>query len=171
MGVLRTFLGQGLRSEAIHMADEQPNLMDLVAALDLPDPDAWAEFCQQSDLPVPPPLQMDRAAQLNEAYAQDQPMEHLLSRHRLLALSRAPIAQRLEVLRQMKADPELKKIPVVVLTSSREEADLVKSYELGTNAYVVKPVNFLRFMETVKELGMFWALINEAPPGTASRQP
>ena len=72
----------------------------------LPEPDAWAEFCQQADLPVPLPLQMDRAAQLNEAYAQDQPLEHLLNRHRLLALSRASVAERLDVLRQISAqDP------------------------------------------------------------------
>jgi DNA-binding response OmpR family regulator len=65
----------------------------------------------------------------------------------------------------------LKIIPVVILTSSREESDLVKGYELGTSAYVVKPVNFLQFVETVKELGLFWALINEAPPGTARKKP
>jgi CheY-like chemotaxis protein len=82
-----------------------------------------------------------------------------------------PKVDGLEVLRTMKADPDLKKIPVVVLTSSREETDLVKSYELGTSAYVVKPVNFIQFVETVKELGLFWALINEAPPGTARRKP
>src|SRR4051812_31839044 len=66
------FLQQGLRSEAIHLADEPPNLLDLVSALDLPDAQAWAELCQQFDMPAPPPLQMDRAAQLNEAYGQDQ---------------------------------------------------------------------------------------------------
>jgi CheY-like chemotaxis protein len=82
-----------------------------------------------------------------------------------------PKVDGLEVLRQIKTDPALKKIPVVILTSSREESDLVKGYELGTSAYVVKPVNFLQFVETVKELGLFWALINEAPPGTARQKP
>jgi hypothetical protein len=96
-----TFLGQGLRSEAIHLAEESPNLLDLVAALDLPDGQAWAEFCQNNGLAVPPPLQLERAAQLNEAYAQDQPLEHLLSQHRLLALSRAPVRDRLAVLRKI----------------------------------------------------------------------
>jgi len=96
-----TFLSQGLRSEAIHLAEESPHLMDLLAALDLPDPEAWAEYCQQADLPIPPPLQMERAAQLNDAYAQDQPLEHLLSQHRLLALRRAPVRQRLDVMRQI----------------------------------------------------------------------
>lgn len=75
-----------------------------------------------------------------------------------------PRVDGLEVLRQIKANPELKKIPVVMLTSSREEQDLVTSYELGANAYVVKPVNFQQFMESVKQLGCFWAVINEPPP-------
>jgi CheY-like chemotaxis protein len=75
-----------------------------------------------------------------------------------------PRVDGLEVLRQIKADPELKKIPVVMLTSSREEQDLVRSYELGVNAYVVKPVNFGQFMDSVKQLGCFWAVINEPPP-------
>ncbi len=95
------FLQQGLRSEAIHLADETPNLLDLVAQLDLPDPQAWADFCASNGLPVPPALQLERAAQLNDAYAQDQPLEHLLSRHRLLALSRAPLRQRLSVMREI----------------------------------------------------------------------
>ncbi|MGN6366658.1 MAG: hypothetical protein ACTHN5_00075, partial [Phycisphaerae bacterium] len=96
-----TFLAQGLRSEAIHLADETPNLLDLVAALDLPDPQVWQDFCQNNGLPVPPPLQLDRAAQLNDAYAQDQPLEHLLAQHRLLALARGPVRQRLALLRQI----------------------------------------------------------------------
>jgi CheY-like chemotaxis protein len=67
----------------------------------------------------------------------------------------------LEVLR---SDPALKRIPVVILTSSREEQDLITSYDLGVNAYVVKPVDFASFIDAVKELGVFWALINERPP-------
>jgi CheY-like chemotaxis protein len=70
----------------------------------------------------------------------------------------------LEVLREIRSDPALKRIPVVILTSSREEQDLITSYDLGVNAYVVKPVAFPAFIEAVKELGMFWALINERPP-------
>ena len=73
----------------------------------------------------------------------------------------------LEVLRIIKSDPALKTIPVVMLTSSREEPDLVASYALGVNAYVVKPVNFQRFVEAVKQLGSFWAMHNEPPPGAA----
>jgi CheY-like chemotaxis protein len=75
-----------------------------------------------------------------------------------------PKVDGLEVLRQMKADSELRRIPVVMLTSSREEQDLVKSYSLGVNAYVVKPVNFDQFVDSVKQLGCFWAVINEPPP-------
>lgn len=69
----------------------------------------------------------------------------------------------IEVLQAIKSSPELKKIPVVMLTSSREEPDLKKCYELGVNAYVVKPVNFKDFFEAVKQLGIFWAVINELP--------
>ena len=75
-----------------------------------------------------------------------------------------PKVDGLEVLRQMKTDPALKLIPVVMLTSSREESDLVKSYDLGTNAYVVKPVGFEQFADAVRQLGVFWAVINEPPP-------
>lgn len=70
----------------------------------------------------------------------------------------------LEVLRTIKADPTLKRLPVVVLTSSREQRDVVQSYELGVNAYVVKPVEFEQFAEAVKQLGLFWLLLNEPPP-------
>lgn len=70
----------------------------------------------------------------------------------------------LEVLEQIKADPDLRIIPVVMLTSSHEERDLIQSYRLGANAYVVKPVEFKIFTKVVKELGEFWALINVPPP-------
>jgi CheY-like chemotaxis protein len=69
-----------------------------------------------------------------------------------------------EVLRQIKADDRLKTIPVVVLTSSREEKDLIASYQLGVNAYVVKPVDFEQFVGAVKDLGLFWLVLNEPPP-------
>ena len=73
----------------------------------------------------------------------------------------------LEVLRQVKTDNSLKIIPVVVLTSSNEEKDLVSSYTLGVNAYVVKPVDFHEFVNAIKELGVFWAIINATPPASA----
>ena len=75
-----------------------------------------------------------------------------------------PKVDGLQVLRTIKNDHQLKSIPVVVLTSSREESDLVESYKLGVNAYVVKPVEFDQFVYAVSQLGVFWALINEPPP-------
>jgi len=69
-----------------------------------------------------------------------------------------------EVLRQIKCDPNLKQIPVIVMTSSREHRDLLQSYDLGANAYVVKPVNFRDFMSAMKEVGSFWGVLNEPPP-------
>src|ERR1700730_10146845 len=75
----------------------------------------------------------------------------------------------LEVLQQIKSDEKLKMIPVVVLTSSHEERDVVASYKLGVNAYVVKPVDFHEFVNAVKELGVFWAVINESPPGSVKK--
>lgn len=78
-----------------------------------------------------------------------------------------PKVDGVEVLRQVKADPELKVIPVVVMTSSREDKDLKSCYQLGVNAYVVKPVHFNEFSSAVKQVGAFWAVLNEAPPGTA----
>ena len=82
---------------------------------------------------------------------------------------RMPGMDGLEVLRQMRSDSTIKHVPVVMLTSSREEQDLVHSYELGVNAYVVKPVDFQKFVESVKQIGMFWAIVNEPPPGVAKR--
>ena len=75
----------------------------------------------------------------------------------------------LEVLEQVKSDEKLRMIPVVILTSSREEIDMVASYKLGVNAYVVKPVDFHEFVNAIKELGIFWAVINEPPPGSVKK--
>ena len=86
----------------------------------------------------------------------------------LLLDLKMPRVDGITVLRKMKSDPELKTIPVVVLTSSRESHDLKACYELGVNAYVVKPVKFGDFIEAVKQIGVFWALTNEPPPGSAS---
>jgi CheY-like chemotaxis protein len=83
-----------------------------------------------------------------------------------------PKVNGLEVLRTIKADINLRPIPVVMLTSSREERDLAESYALGANAYVVKPVEFHKFLSAVKELGTFWGVINEPPPeGSRSNHP
>jgi CheY-like chemotaxis protein len=70
----------------------------------------------------------------------------------------------LEVLERIKRDPEHRQIPVVMLTSSREEQDLVRSYNLGVNAFVVKPVEFAEFFKAIQDLGIFWAVLNEPPP-------
>jgi CheY-like chemotaxis protein len=78
-----------------------------------------------------------------------------------------PKVDGLEVLQQIKSDERLRLIPVVMLTSSHEEKDMMRSYKLGVNAYVVKPVDFHEFINAVKELGVFWAVINEPPPGPA----
>jgi CheY-like chemotaxis protein len=75
-----------------------------------------------------------------------------------------PKVDGIEVLRQVKGDPATRTIPIVVMTSSREEQDLLNSYRLGVNAYVVKPVKFQDFVEAVKQVGAFWAVLNEPPP-------
>jgi CheY-like chemotaxis protein len=80
-----------------------------------------------------------------------------------------PKVSGLEVLQQVKSNERLKMIPVVVLTSSNEEKDMMRSYSLGVNAYVVKPVDFHEFVNAVKELGVFWAVINEPPPGSVKK--
>ena len=80
-----------------------------------------------------------------------------------------PKVDGLEVLEKIKSDERLRMIPVVVLTSSREEKDMLKSYKLGVNAYVVKPVDFHEFINAVRELGVFWALINQPPPGSLKK--
>ena len=82
----------------------------------------------------------------------------------LLLDIKMPRLDGIQVLKAIRSDDKLKTLPVVMLTSSREEQDLIKSYELGVNAYVVKPVDFKEFIEAVKQLGIFWAVINEAPP-------
>ena len=87
----------------------------------------------------------------------------------LLLDLKLPKVDGLEVLQQIKSDENLRVVPVVVLTSSREEKDMVTSYKLGVNAYVVKPVDFHEFVNAIKELGMFWAIINEPPPGSAKK--
>jgi|SRR5882724_2414397 len=88
----------------------------------------------------------------------------------LLLDLKLPKVDGLEVLQQIKSDEKLRMIPVVVLTSSHEERDMVASYKLGVNAYVVKPVDFHEFVNAIKELGIFWAVINEPPPGSVRKK-
>ena len=77
-----------------------------------------------------------------------------------------PKVDGLEVLKREQPDPDLRTVPVVMLTSSREEQDLAESYDSGSNAYVVKPVGFVDFVEAFGELGLFWAVVNQPPPGS-----
>jgi CheY-like chemotaxis protein len=80
-----------------------------------------------------------------------------------------PKVNGLEVLRQIKSDPQLKTIPVVVMTSSRESRDLQAAYQLGVNAYVVKPLKFPQFVQAIEQVGAFWAVLNEPPPRAVSK--
>jgi CheY-like chemotaxis protein len=107
----------------------------------------------------------DGVAALDYLYRRNEYADRPSGRPVLVLLDlKMPKVDGIEVLRQIKSDPAMKAIPVVVLTSSREEQDLVRSYNLGVNAYVVKPVDFVEFINAVKMLGGFWAVINETPP-------
>ena len=81
-----------------------------------------------------------------------------------------PKVDGLEVLRQIKEDPRTKAIPIVILTASKEERDVVNGYHLGVNSYLQKPVDFDQFRDIVKQLGLYWLVVNEAPPANAFRQ-
>jgi CheY-like chemotaxis protein len=109
----------------------------------------------------------DGAQALDYLYCRNAYTDRLPENPGLILLDlKMPKVDGLEVLQQVKKDPALKTIPVVMLTSSREEQDLVRTYDLGVNAYVVKPVVFGDFIEAVKALGQFWAVVNEPPPRT-----
>src|SRR5579883_3287012 len=88
---------------------------------------------------------------------------------RLILLDlKLPKVDGLEVLQRLKADPVTRPIPVVVLTSSSDERDLVESYQLGVNSYIVKPVDFDQFLDAARQIGYYWLLVNRAPPQSAS---
>lgn len=91
---------------------------------------------------------------------------HVADGPRLILLDlKLPLVDGTEVLRRVKADPRTQAIPVVVLTSSREERDIIESYKLGVNSYIVKPVDFDQFTEAVRQLGFYWLLLNQSPTG------
>jgi CheY-like chemotaxis protein len=97
----------------------------------------------------------------------ERPMEHPAV---VLLDMKMPKIDGMEVLSQVKSNPELRTIPIVMLTSSREEKDLVESYKRGVNAYIVKPIDFEQFVEAVKQLGLFWAVLNETPHDASANQ-
>jgi CheY-like chemotaxis protein len=115
-------------------------------------------------------LARDGAEALDYLYRRGKFADHANSLPVVVLLDlKMPKVDGLEVLRQMRGDKTLRHVPVVMVTSSREEQDLVNSYQLGVNAYVVKPVDFQKFVDSIKQIGFFWAIINEPPPGTVKR--
>ncbi|MEO7457631.1 MAG: response regulator [Gemmatimonadaceae bacterium] len=111
----------------------------------------------------------DGAEALDYLYRRGEFADRTAGQPALLLLDlKLPKVDGLEVLRQIKGDEMLRSIPVVMMTSSRQEKDLVASYELGVNAYVVKPMKFQDFVEAVKQVGAFWAIVNEVPSALRS---
>jgi two-component system response regulator len=108
----------------------------------------------------------DGAEALDYLFARDKYAERELPQLTLLDL-KLPKVDGLEVLRQVRADPRTRRLPVIVLTSSKEERDVVQSYDLGANSYVRKPVDFEQFSEAVRQLGLYWFVLNELPPTAA----
>ena len=142
-----------MNAKKILLADDDPNDVELTLS-------ALAEYNLANEVVVV----CDGAEALDYLYRRGQFAERPGDHPVVVLLDlKMPKVDGLEVLRQVKTDPALKTIPIVVLTSSRQEQDIVESYNLGVNAYVVKPVAFDKFVEVVKQLGLFWVLINETP--------
>lgn len=138
----------------ILLAEDNPNDVELTLAA-----------LQEHHLPNPVVVVPDGAEALDFLYKRGKYAGRTQGDPTVILMDlKMPKVDGLEVLRTIKKDPVLRLIPVVMLTSSREEADLTRSYEFGVNAYVVKPVDFAEFMKTVRELGVFWALVNEPSP-------
>lgn len=113
----------------------------------------------------------DGAQALDYLYKQNEYADRAGQNPALVLLDlKMPKVDGIEVLKRVKSDPAMRSIPIVVLTSSREEQDLVQTYDLGVNAYVVKPVDFHEFVDAVKLLGGFWAVVNETPRDNAVRR-
>jgi CheY-like chemotaxis protein len=111
----------------------------------------------------------DGVEALDFLYRRNQHMERAEGDPAVVLLDlKLPRLDGLQVLERIKSDPQQRQIPVVMLTSSREESDLLRSYQLGVNAFVVKPVDFNAFFEAIQDLGMFWAVLNEPPPRTGN---
>lgn len=139
----------------ILVVEDDPNDVELTLA-------ALAENNLSNEISVV----RDGAAALDYLYVEGKHAGRESGHPALILLDlKLPKVDGLEVLEKIKGDVDLKTIPVVMLTSSREESDLIKSYDLGVNAYVVKPVEFAKFIEAVREIGLFWAVLNQPPPG------
>ena len=142
-----------MRAKKILLADDDPKDVELVLV-----------SLQEHRLANEVVVARDGAEALDYLYRRGRFAERPVGHPLVIFLDlKMPKVDGMEVLRQVKSDPELKTIPVVVLTSSREEKDLLESYRHNVNAYVVKPVDFEAFAETVKQLGLFWVLTNELP--------
>ncbi len=138
----------------IVLAEDNPNDVELTLA-------ALADINLANEVVVV----RDGAEALDYLFRRNQHAQRAPGNPAVLLLDlKMPKIDGLDVLRALKADDQLKTIPVVMLTSSREEQDLVSSYKLGVNAYVVKPVDFRAFIDAVRQMGAFWAVINEPPP-------
>jgi CheY-like chemotaxis protein len=145
----------------IVLAEDNPNDVELTLA-------ALAEINLANEVVVV----RDGAETLDYLYCRNEHAGRAPGNPAVLLLDlKMPKVDGLDVLRALKADDSLKTIPVVMLTSSREEQDLVRSYTLGANAYVVKPVDFPTFIGAVRQLGAFWAVVNEPPPGGSAKRP
>lgn len=144
------------------MADLKPILLVEDSPKDIELTLAALEQCQLANAVV---IARDGAEALDFLHARGRFEGHPSGDPAVVLLDlKLPKVDGLEVLEHIKGDPSLRQTPVVMLTSSREEQDLVRSYSLGVNAFVVKPVGFEQFFEAIRDLGMFWAVLNEPPP-------
>jgi CheY-like chemotaxis protein len=143
----------------ILMVEDDPNDVELILT-------ALREYNLANEVVVT----RDGADALDFLYARGRFSERPRGNPAVMLLDlKLPKISGLEVLQKIRSDEQLKMIPVVVLTSSHEDKDMIRSYQLGVTAYVVKPVDFHDFVNAVKELGVFWAVINEPPPGSLTK--
>ena len=147
------------------MADLKPILLVEDSPKDVELTLAALERCQLANTVI---VARDGAEALDYLHARGKFTDRKTSEPAVVLLDlKLPKVDGLEVLEQIKKHELLRHTPVVMLTSSREERDLVRSYQLGVNAFVVKPVGFEQFFEAIQDLGMFWAVLNEPPPHSA----